>query len=219
MNRLAIIILLALAVPAAAPADSMTVTDIAAILRADVSVPFRYGVATDLAENLLDAQSLATYAGPVSLELSIESVVRAIGIDGTAYVGWASMDPITWLQSEIAIDPNASIGITPSALYFGEAAVVSTPEPDVWILVVVALVIGLACGWLWLRRVPKPSAPVIMTDYGPVNEWARRQAEVNMLADPEIKRQVEQQLAEKYGSLELGKQISRERYPGAYTEK
>jgi hypothetical protein len=217
MKRLAIISLFALAVPAAAPADS--VTDIAAILRADSPIPFRYGVAGDLAENILDAQLLATYAGPMSLELSIESVVRAIGIDNTLYVGWASMDPITWLQSGIAIDPNASIGITPSALYFGEAAVVSTPEPDVWILVAVALIIGLACGWLWLRRVPKPSAPVIMTDYGPVTEWARRQAEVNMLADPEIKRQVEQQLAEKYGSLELGKQISRERFPGAYTEK
>jgi hypothetical protein len=154
----------------------------------------------------------------MSLELSIESVVRAIGIDNTLYVGWASMDPITWLQSGIAIDPGASIGITPSALYFGEAAVVATPEPDTLILVAVALVLGLACGWLWLRRVPKPSAPVIMTDYGAVTEWARKQAAENMRANPDAKTSVERLLIDKYGSVDVGMQVARERYPEAYED-
>jgi hypothetical protein len=154
----------------------------------------------------------------MSLELSIESVVRAIGIDGTSYVGWASMDPITWLQSGIAIDPNASIGITPSALYFGKASVVSTPEPDTLILIAVALIIGLACGWLWLRRVPKPSAPIIATEYGPTTEWARLQAAENMRANPETKAAVEQLLIDKYGSVDVGMQVVRERYKEAYED-
>jgi len=214
MRRLIILSLLALAVPAAAPADS--ITDVASILRADVPEPFRYGVAQDLATNIVDAQFLASYGGPASLELSIESVVRAIGIDNTAYVGWASLDPITWLQSTIAIDPGASIGLTPTAIYFGDVAV-TTPESPTWIVVIIGLVlIGAYYGWRWLRP-RKPSAPVLpLTPYGPVTESARWRAAMNMKEDDELKAHVEELLSKEMGNVALGMAEARRRYPEAY---
>jgi len=51
-----------------------------------------------------------------------------------------------WLQSRIAIDPGATVVVTPSALYFGEVPVV-TPEPEVWIL----MLLGLTAFILWRR--------------------------------------------------------------------
>jgi len=199
-------------------ADS--ITDVASTLRADVSIPFRYGVATDLATNLLDAQSLATYASTLSLDLSIDAVVRAIGIDNTAWIGWASTDPITWLQSTIAIDPGATIGISPSALWFGEQAV-ATLEPGTWMLILVSLV-GFAIGyygWRWLRTHTEPPPPVVMTEYGPTTEWARKQAALQMRFDPDVKRIVEDALTERLGSAEAGIAESRRRYPECYTKE
>jgi hypothetical protein len=117
--------------PAAALADSVQV--VAQDLRALSPVPFRFGVARDLAENLLLAQSEASYTSPESLQLSIESVIRAIGIEGTSYVGFADVNPITWEQSEIAINPEAHVTIT----------VTPTPEPSVWMLCLAALGIFL----------------------------------------------------------------------------
>jgi hypothetical protein len=127
--KLALGTLLLFVAPAVTLADSVQV--VAQDLRALSPVPFRYGVAQDLAENLLVAQSEASYASPESLELSIESVIRAIGIEGTSYVGFANVNPITWEQSEIAIDPNAHIVITPGN--------VATSEPSVWILCLAGL--------------------------------------------------------------------------------
>jgi len=139
VKRLAVVVLLLLSC-GVAKADSVNV--VAQELKAACDIPFKYGVAQDLASNLLVAQSLASYAGPVSLELSIESVLRAITIDAQRYVGFADTCPITWLQSRIAIDPNASVTITPSSLYFGEVAV-STPEPLAWLLILTAMFVGL----------------------------------------------------------------------------
>jgi hypothetical protein len=137
-----------LALPTVARCDSLNT--IASELRALVDIPFRYGVAQDLASNLLIAQSEASYASPESLELSIESVVRAIGIDEdtfhSGYVGFANIDPITWIQSNIAINPDAHIVITPERLQFGEVPVV-TPEPAGWIL----MLMGLTAFTLWRR--------------------------------------------------------------------
>lgn len=218
MKRITLFILLVLAVPAAAPsARADSITDIASILRADSPVPFRYGVAGDLATNLWDAQAAVAYGGPVSLELSIEAVIRAIGIDNTRWVGWASTDPITWLQSDIAIDPGASIGITPSALYFGEVNV-ATPESPMWMLIIAILVlVGAWCGWKWLRK-PTPPPPVIPTDYGPVTEWARYQGAINMRLDPDKKREVEESLATKHGSVAVGLAEARRMFPEAYED-
>jgi len=198
-------------------ADS--ITDVASTLRADVSIPFRYGVATDLATNLLDAQASATYAGIVSLALSIDAVVRAIGIDNTAWVGWASTDPITWLQSTIAIDPGATIGITPNALWFGDVAV-ATVEPSTLIYLLVGLA-GLAIGyyvvcWAFRRLRESEAPPVISTDYGPTTEWARKQAALQMRFDPDVKRIVEDALTERLGSTEAGIAESMRRYPECY---
>jgi hypothetical protein len=134
----------------ACSADCDALNTVASELRALVDIPFRYGVAKDLAQNLLTAQSLASYASPESLELSIESVVRAIGIDEltfhSGFVGFADVDPITWLSSTIAIDPGATIVITPDALDFGEVPV-ATPEPAGWIL----MLMGLTAFTLWRR--------------------------------------------------------------------
>jgi hypothetical protein len=129
-----------LALPTVARCDSLNT--VAYELRSLVDIPFRFGVARDLASNILTAQTLVSYASPESLELSIESVVRAIGIDEltfhSGYVGFANVDPITWLSSTIAIDPGATIVITPDALDFGEAPV-ATPEPAGWILMLIGL--------------------------------------------------------------------------------
>lgn len=126
-----------LAVMPVAKADSINV--VAQELRQQSEVPFRFGVANDLAGNLLTAQSLAWYAGPVSLELSIEAVIRAIGLEATSYVGWYDTNPVTWTQSRIAIDPNASIEITPKALEFGAVNVV---EPNPITEITLGIVVG-----------------------------------------------------------------------------
>lgn len=194
----ALIAIAVLSVIPACRADSIPLATVAADLRTDSPVPFRFGVATDLAANLLAAQSLAPYASAQSLDLSIASVVRAIGIDGTLFVGWAATDPITWLQSSIAIDPAASLVITPSALWFGEQPVTATSEASAGVLLLVAIVIvfvGVLVGKLLKRRreemeAANPPPPIINTEFGPVTEWARKQAAVNMLADADLRGKV-----------------------------
>jgi hypothetical protein len=148
MKRTLCILAFAL-MPAVAQADS--INTVASELRALVDEPFRFGVAQDLAENLLTAQSLASYASPTSLELSIEAVVRAIILDGTPYVGFADYDQFTWAQSRIAIDPGATIGITPNALFFGseivqESGQVPVPESSVLVLLCFGLILSVFAG-------------------------------------------------------------------------
>jgi hypothetical protein len=148
MKRTLCILAFAL-LPAVAQADS--INTVASELRALVDIPFRFGVAQDLAGNLLLAQTQVAYAGPESLELSIEAVVRAITLDGTPYVGFADYDQFTWAQSTIAIDPGATVGITPNALYFGseivqESGQVPVPESSVLVLLCFGLVLLVFAG-------------------------------------------------------------------------
>jgi len=65
---------------------------------------------------------------------------------------------------------------------------------------------------------PKP-APVIMTEYGPVTEWARYQAAMNMKADAERRTRVENYFIEKHGgNIEKGMAECRHNYPEVYTD-
>lgn len=69
-----------------------------------------------------------------------------------------------------------------------------------------------------LRNLPAPTPPVIHTAYGPVTEWARRQAALNMRDDPVKRHAVEAVLIEKFGSEEAGMAEARRAYPEAYEE-
>ena len=129
------LLVLSLLLTPVAMADSIEANTIAQTLRAESPVPFRYGTAQELADTIITAQSEAWYAGPVSLDDSIWSVVRAITLEGTPYVGGPSYDPLVWDQAEIAINPNATVSITPSFINFGEVEV-RTPEPSALLLLI-----------------------------------------------------------------------------------
>lgn len=62
----------------------------------------------------------------------------------------------------------------------------------------------------------RKETPVIQTQWGPVDESARFQAAINMLAHPEVKARVEQALAKKFGSVARGLMEAKRRYPEAY---
>ena len=64
----------------------------------------------------------------------------------------------------------------------------------------------------------KSGAPILMTEWGPVNEAARKQAALNMKADPEVRRRVETFLAKELGSLAKGLAEARRRYPEGYED-
>lgn len=64
----------------------------------------------------------------------------------------------------------------------------------------------------------KEDKPVIMTEFGPVNEAARLQAARNMRASDEVKYRVEQALAKEMGSAQRGIQEARKRYREAYPD-
>lgn len=129
-------------------ADSVNVASVAAELDAGTVLPLAGGVDRQLASNLIQAQTQAWgkqwFEG--SLELSIESVLRAI----TFYVWPGGPAEITrydapgvWIQSHIAIDPRLTVSFGPAAIDFGEQPVVATPEPDVALLLLLALVLAL----------------------------------------------------------------------------
>jgi len=104
----------------------------------------RNDVAEDFAENLLAAQAASPWLN--SLDLSLAAVLKAIRIEqsfGTKYCDDNNC-AIVWQQSNIAIDPNTGIGITPSALYFGDP--VSTPEPMTDVLLFCGALYFLALG-------------------------------------------------------------------------
>jgi hypothetical protein len=61
--------------------------------------------------------------------------------------------------------------------------------------------------------------PRIDTPFGPVTEWARRQAAENMYLDPVKRTGVEILLAEQLGSVEAGIKESRKRFPEAYRDE
>jgi hypothetical protein len=138
--------LLAVVLLCAPLAQADTVTQVAAYLDKNSAIPLQGDVGDDLAENLLAAQ--AANPGLNSLLLSENAVLKAI----TFYEGQDKRitdtdAPIVFAQSNIAIDPNAGVGLSPNALYFGTVA---TPEPATWAL--------LLAGLLWVfafTRKPK----------------------------------------------------------------
>ena len=150
MKALALAVLLF----AANAAQADTIDNLAAALTEDSSVPLSMTVADTLAANLLTAQADSSYAAsePDSLTLSFAAVLRAISLDPSL--------ALAYLQSEIAIDDRVSIAFSVDGapllpgevLDFGSVAVgdsssafVVTPEPNTFLLGIVALVaLGLA---------------------------------------------------------------------------
>jgi hypothetical protein len=111
-------------------------------------LPLAGGVAQDLAKNLLFAQTQVSYGGPESLDLSILSVLKAISLydylGGPGIITGPDREPVVWAQARLATNPDATVSLTPSALNFGEVPV-QTPEPEVWIL----MLLGLAGSMIW----------------------------------------------------------------------
>jgi hypothetical protein len=128
------------------PAQADTIKQVAQEIKYSAALPMSGNVSQELAGNILQAQALATYGSPESLDLSIQAVLRAIGIyvfsGGPKQINEACC-PAVWAQSTIAIDPNAGGVITPTALAFADP--VATPEPGVLLFVI--------AGALWLLAI------------------------------------------------------------------
>jgi len=115
----------------AARADSITVNQIAQEIKQDSTIALRQNVASFWANNLLEAQASVSYASAQSLDLSINAVLKAIGIEQSiAGLSFCNLTNciIANAQSTVAIDPNAGVSITPDTINFGEVPV-NTPEP------------------------------------------------------------------------------------------
>ena len=136
--------------------DTVNVSSVASILDANTVLPLAGGVDTQLASNLLRAQQQTWGKEWLdgSLTLSIESVLRAIGLyvweGGPTSITSEKDEPIVWLQSHIAIDPRLSVGFDTAAINFGEQPVVTTPEPATLGVLLLALV-GLGV-LLWITK-------------------------------------------------------------------
>ena len=136
--------------------DTIKQADIASELDQESVLPLAGGVDVQLANNLLQAQTAAWGKQWLdgSLELSIESVLRAIGLyvwDGGPTSITKDGEPIVWLQSHIAIDPRLTVGFDTAAINFGEVPVngvtpLATPEPMTLVLVLMGVV------WLGVVR-------------------------------------------------------------------
>jgi len=131
--------------------DTIKQADIASELDQESVLPLAGGVDVQLANNLIQAQTAAWGKQWLdgSLELSIESVLRAIGLyvwDGgpTEITKYQTEFQVVWLQSHIAIDPRLTVGFDTASINFGEVAV--TPEPMTLVLVLMGLV------WLGVVR-------------------------------------------------------------------
>ncbi len=130
-------------------ADSLTETQIAGQLEQGV-IPLAVGVGDELALNLLNAQLLNisyTANEPTSLQLSIDSVLKAISIyvwpGGPTLITDQQSEPIVFAQSEMAIDTNTGVSLSPTSIDFGPTPVV-TPEPSTILLCLAGLVWSLA---------------------------------------------------------------------------
>jgi hypothetical protein len=110
-----------------ARADS--VVQVADYLEDNSYIPLMGNTAVLLADNLLDAQK---ETGLHSLLLSETSVLRAIWIEGY-YIGETYCDKsdcsIMWAQSNIAINPLASVTLTPAVMNFGDVLIHPVIDP------------------------------------------------------------------------------------------
>jgi hypothetical protein len=68
----------------------------------------------------------------------------------------------------------------------------------------------------WIAKLRAPAPPVIMTEWGPVTEGARKQAARNMAADPELRARCEAAMVLKVGDLQKGLEKMRHDFPEAY---
>lgn len=110
-TRFSLLVVLSLAVASAARADSLTEAQVAAVLTTSSPLVLAPGVADTLATNLLDAQAANlsyTAVEPDSLQLSIQAVLKAMGLDvypgGPTTITDEASEPVVWAQSRIAID-------------------------------------------------------------------------------------------------------------------
>jgi len=136
-------------------ADSIPQGQIAQELKAESVLPLGPSVPNQLAGNLLFAQAQVTYSSLESLQLSMESVLKAIGLyvweGGPSSITSETAEPLVFLQSRIAINPALTVELSTSNLYFGEQSV-TVPEPT--ILTFLLLVLGGGMVW-WGVRVPE----------------------------------------------------------------
>ena len=123
-------------------ADSISVNAVASYLDDNSALQLAGGVGSQLAVNLIKAQSLAwgSQWQVGSLLASEDAVLKAI----TAYVWPGGPTTVTkdqdffwlvWAQSRVAIDTTLTVEISADSLNFGEQPVVSTPEPATWLQV------------------------------------------------------------------------------------
>lgn len=137
---------------AAASVRADTIKLVATEIKDASVLQLKQNVATFWATNLLAAQA----ANPElnSLDLSIAAVLKAISIEqwaaGLTYCNLTNCEIVN-AQSLVAIDPNASVVITPTALDFGDVPVTATPEPEIiWLLALGT--IGLVLGWSYKAK-------------------------------------------------------------------
>jgi len=150
-SKLSLIVILGLlTIPAIVRADSLSLGQIAQELKRDAVIPPAPSVGNQLAKNLLAAQAAAPYTQfePDSLELSIESVLRAVSLyvweGGPTTITSESAEPVVWAQSRVAIDDRLTVSFTPGSLDFGSQPV-ATPEPSGWL----GLLLGFALLATW----------------------------------------------------------------------
>jgi len=138
-----------------AKADSLTTNQIAQEIKQQSALSLHQNVAYLWASNLLAAQdpAVCSYCAqePDSLQLSINAVLKAIGLEQSlAGLTFCNLTNCTIAnsQSMIAIDDRVSVTLAPLSVHFGEIPV-STLEP--------ASVALLGCGLLYflVLRLPK----------------------------------------------------------------
>ena len=109
-----------LGIASVARGDSLSVGQIAQELKQDAAIPLAPSVGNQLAKNLLAAQAAAPYTQfePDSVQLSIEAVLRAIGLyaspGGPTMITDEASEPFVWIQSRIAIDDRLTATLTPN---------------------------------------------------------------------------------------------------------
>lgn len=124
-------------------ADSVPVSQVAAFLEGNSSLPLAVGVGGELAQNLLSAQ--VEEWGAVwqtgSLQASEDAVLRAIQLyvwpGGPTMITSEQAEPVVWAQSRVAIDTRLSVTLDPPVVDVGSARV---PEGGTLVSVLVGLV-------------------------------------------------------------------------------
>ena len=64
-----------------------------------------------------------------------------------------------------------------------------------------------------IDKLHRPKPTIIDTPWGPVSESARRQAEINCMADPVLRERITTMLMGRFGTWEAARAEARRRYP------